>query len=398
MILLASFPRSGNTFMRNIFYEVYGIKSSTYHRQNTYPVDNNFDSFLVVKTHEIPQDVEHLSIEKVIYLVRDGRDALVSIAHHRANIIEPGTEFESNLKEAIIAENGSYFGGWSGNIEQWVSKADLIIRYEDLVSNTEKVLAKIEKLLNLPKGDYSKIPSFENSKKGEYQYGSWKNNNVDDENRRNRTALFFRKGKVNGWKEEMSDEMHDFFWSYHGDTMLKLGYNYDGDKNYCINEDFEFDIKQKIEADNLTRDPQKYSILIEASKIFENGNDGIKRYVVELLKELKNVVLNQNSYWDIDLKVHKRIIPLKQVIFNADKIVREENTKDNNIIFETSNTLQSTLIQLVPSFLKHFLDKYNIHFFHFVYDRMFELSHEFMNWVYNFYKNLIIKTKIKYSQ
>ena len=109
MIWLASFPRSGNTFFRNILYQLYGLESSTFHREPNYPVDEGYESYPVVKTHLLPSDLipDDPNIKKV-YLVRDGRDALVSIAHHRKDIIEPHTDYYNNLLEAVLSIEGTF--------------------------------------------------------------------------------------------------------------------------------------------------------------------------------------------------------------------------------------------------------------------------------------------------
>lgn len=109
MIWLASFPRSGNTFFRNILYEVYGISSSEYHMEKTKKVIEDFDSFPVIKTHLLPHQLpKNLQDLKSVYIIRDGRDALVSLAHHRKDIIAPGSNYYKNLTEAILARGGSF--------------------------------------------------------------------------------------------------------------------------------------------------------------------------------------------------------------------------------------------------------------------------------------------------
>ena len=82
MIWLASFPRSGNTFFRIILYEVYGIESSAFHRDPNRKLNLHYDRYPVVKTHLLPnQLIPDDSNIPAVYLVRDGRDALVSMAH-----------------------------------------------------------------------------------------------------------------------------------------------------------------------------------------------------------------------------------------------------------------------------------------------------------------------------
>lgn len=123
MIWLASFPRSGNTFFRNILYEVYGIASSEFHKEANKKVKPDFATYPVVKTHLLPSQLpKKLQNARSVYLIRDGRDALVSIAHHRRDIVVPGSNYNQNLLAAIMAIRGSFFGGWSGNVKKMVGK------------------------------------------------------------------------------------------------------------------------------------------------------------------------------------------------------------------------------------------------------------------------------------
>jgi len=102
IIWLASYPRSGNTLVRLVLAQVYGY--------NTYSLYNDPDlrdmgmadilhqkDFLregiveyenaekpyFVKTHLLPHADD---TNKAIYIVRDGRDTLVSHAHYRIDV------------------------------------------------------------------------------------------------------------------------------------------------------------------------------------------------------------------------------------------------------------------------------------------------------------------------
>jgi len=55
MIWLSSYPRSGNTFLRNVLFEVYGISSSSYYEGKGEP--DNYVEFPVVKTHHLPENI-----------------------------------------------------------------------------------------------------------------------------------------------------------------------------------------------------------------------------------------------------------------------------------------------------------------------------------------------------
>ena len=226
MIWLASFPRSGNTFFRNVLYEVYGIESSEYHILPDKSRLKNYEDYPVIKTHLLPHQLpEHLHQLKSVYLVRDGRDALVSIAHHRKDIVAPGSNYYFNLLEAILARGGSFFGGWSGNVKAWTSRADIIIRFEDLIQDPIKEVEKLRAIMDLPPPNLNKIPDFESLKKGRPMYGG------GGEKAKKDRALqlklndkFYRRGKIGSYKDEMPWPFKALFWMKNQKEMSKLGY------------------------------------------------------------------------------------------------------------------------------------------------------------------------------
>ena len=72
-----------------MLFQVYGIASSTYLTDGHGP-DEGWEDASVVKTHHLPQDLpQNLLDRKVVLLVRDGRDSVVSFAHHRINESNP---------------------------------------------------------------------------------------------------------------------------------------------------------------------------------------------------------------------------------------------------------------------------------------------------------------------
>lgn len=312
MIWLSSFPRSGNTFFRNILFEVYGIETSTFHRESTYPLDPGFLSYPLVKTHELPSTLEEFGANiPAVYLVRDGRDAVCSIAHHRSDLIAPGSDYYQNLKEAIIADGGSFFGGWSRNAEEWLEKADLIIRYEDLIKDPLGTVERIRKIFDLPEPDRNSIPTFEDLKNGMAKYGAGRDHLASERDKRAQAQKFFRRGKAGCWKDEMPEELHDLFWSYHGDMMEKYGYSLDG-KIQALDPDFDHVIAEKLDALPLQGPSRTYKVLIEGDKIVSADNDGVKRYQVDLLRALLPAAGNSKGRWDIDLYIQNKVVPLDE--------------------------------------------------------------------------------------
>jgi glycosyltransferase involved in cell wall biosynthesis len=315
MIWLASFPRSGNTFLRNILFEVYGQPSSTYHWERDYPLDQDFDSYPVVKTHLLPADLDSAGFSPdipAVCLVRDGRDALCSIAHHRSDLIAPGSDYIENLTEAIIADRGSYFGGWSINVEAWLARADLVIRYEDLIADPIAQAERLRQVLDLPPGDPERLPTFAAMKSGVPEYGAGKHQALSDDLKQERAQKFFRRGQAGAWREEMPEELHDLFWSYHGETMARLGYGEDGDIR-PPHRDLDIDLSIKLGVD-ISPPGRKYRVLIEADKLVSRDNDGIKRYQVELLRAMLPAATHPLSRWQIELLHHGRVSPIGALI------------------------------------------------------------------------------------
>ncbi|MCB0568813.1 MAG: glycosyltransferase [Phaeodactylibacter sp.] len=316
MIWLASFPRSGNTFFRNVLYEVYGIASSTFHRESNYPLEENYFTYPVVKTHLLPGELSPDSpgIKKV-YLVRDGRDALVSLAHHRKDIIEPGTDFRINLLEAILAMEGSFFGGWAENVRQWIEVADVVIRFEDLIEDPIGEVEKLRAVMDLPEPNPDKLPSFQKLKFGKPKYGSGQHF-LDDQTQMEELAQKnFRRGKAGGWRDEMPPEYESLFWELHGGVMESLGY------------------ERGAGTLPVAKGKQPYRILVEGSKVQDAAMDGVKRYNEELLFSLLAFQKKQPEKWQIDVLSHRDILSLPDFL----EILLERRKKQPEVLADTAD-------------------------------------------------------------
>lgn len=290
VIWLISYPRSGNTFLRNVLYEVYGLASATYHLEAHGP-DEGWDGYPVVKSHLLPHQLpKSENKRRIVYLIRDGRDAVVSMAHHRSDVVAPGSSFENNLHETILAAGGSHFGGWSAHVEAWLSLADVVIRFEDLVADPLAQCERLRALMELPAPRRDRLPGFETLRNGNAEYGSGRHLGMQG-----LSAKWFRRGKVNGWKDEMPETMHDLFWHLHGEVMEIVGYGLDGGKAQGFKHlGLGFRIKAGLEP---TQETYEIQVLVEAGKLTEPFVDGIKRYVMELLRLL--------AYWQpAGIKVH----------------------------------------------------------------------------------------------
>jgi hypothetical protein len=223
LLWLASYPRSGNTFVRVLLRQVYGISTYDLHEPDAdrpeyesiignakldapLPALDRDGRYHIVKTHDLPGEDY-----PAIYLVRDGRDALVSYAR----FVLPKEHADNRdeylkLLRHLIETTGSY-GGWSGNVQAWMARRapTVVVRFDDLISRpldelrramtTIGMRAQEQKVTDLPSfGDLQKLGPH-----------------------------FFRKGRTGAWREEMPEDLHRLFWQRHGETMRALGYRDD---------------------------------------------------------------------------------------------------------------------------------------------------------------------------
>jgi hypothetical protein len=241
-VWIVSFPRSGNTFFRNILFHVYGINSL----EDETIIDSKSNKHVYVKTHELPFQLTNYNRkkDKVVYLVRDGRDSVCSLAYKRKIMIDPDSDLNHNFHEAIQAERGSFFGGWGINILFWLKENPIIIRFEDLIENPRKIFEEnLERQLNLPKANWSELPTFNKQKSGLTHFGNIKMENVKDF-----PNLFFRKGQIGNWKDEMNVDYQKMFNEKYSSYLHAFGYDIEGNINTI-----QHDLLDKIKKDTSSR-------------------------------------------------------------------------------------------------------------------------------------------------
>ena len=161
-----------------------------------------------VKTHALPANTS----DPALYVVRDGRDSLVSYAHFALvqvkglspDEITPG-QVANKVRELILFPRLNY-GTWSQNVEAWTRRPNTtVIRFEELVSRPAEVVDRVIRELGLNLRIASEtIPSFEDLHRA--------------------SGNFFRRGTIGTWTEIFSRELHALFWKHNGVVMERLGY------------------------------------------------------------------------------------------------------------------------------------------------------------------------------
>jgi hypothetical protein len=141
LVWLASYPRSGNTFLRTIFWHCFGLRSASVypsdlggnHKLEDYVGHIEHDqshriafpdgAMQLLKTHEYPKDDS-----PAIYVVRDGRDACISL-----------WKFYNKQMPLLAVVRGQHrFGTWAAHINAWRPQErpnTLLLRYEQMVGD-----------------------------------------------------------------------------------------------------------------------------------------------------------------------------------------------------------------------------------------------------------------------
>jgi len=153
IVWLASYPRSGNTFLRTILWQCFGLRSGSIYpndldrnrkleeyvghiehgpdRQIRFP-ENGIP---LVKTHEYAEDNN-----PAIYIIRDGRAACVSFLKF----------YNGRLPLEAIIEGQHRFGTWSNHVQSWnpwERPNTLLLKYENMTNNLPAILASISEFL-----------------------------------------------------------------------------------------------------------------------------------------------------------------------------------------------------------------------------------------------------------
>ena len=124
-VALASFPRSGNTWLRVVIEDYTGEASGSIYRDRVLPRSGEG---IVVKTH----NVDRASYAAALHIVRDPFDAIASYFAWRRDIAGQGPGWSGHVEKAASR--------WSAHCRHWTSAPYevCLLRYEDMVSEPEQ--------------------------------------------------------------------------------------------------------------------------------------------------------------------------------------------------------------------------------------------------------------------
>jgi len=278
IIWIASYPKSGNTWLRSIISALVYSKDGIFTFDKLSKIDQfpekkffkdlvkNFRDFDEIKKNWITaQDKINLdekikffkthqgnfkigndhftnnqNTQAVIYIVRDPRNLVTSISNHYSLSLNEACKF---LTSPELMGNGksweekkdgifNFLGKWNEHYKSWTNNTKnlLLLRYEDLINEPKKELEKIifflNKYVNFDTNDIKinnilESTNFKNLKKME-QEGSFTENVIKKETGSN--VNFFNLGPKNIWQNSLDKKIIKKIEDDFKDEMKEIGY------------------------------------------------------------------------------------------------------------------------------------------------------------------------------
>ncbi len=270
IVWLASYPKSGNTWMRAFLRNYFDNESrpsdlneaddrfANENKPSWYAgfTDLALDSLnaqqvcalrphahariassnagtVLVKSHNYLGDFDGFPLHNInvtagaIYVVRNPLDVVLSVADHFGMALDDAIAFlnsEEAATEADEANMGSIMGSWSFHVASWTQEASDIIRvvrYEDMLDKPVKAFAPVLALLRQTK-DPARLKravqhsSFATLRKQEQADGF--------KERSEHSARFFRQGKKDQWKTALNRDQVAAVVNANREQMKRFGY------------------------------------------------------------------------------------------------------------------------------------------------------------------------------
>lgn len=243
---LASFPRSGSTWLRFMLYEVLSGEDAGFRKiEDRLPEIHRHRGSQpilpgggrLIKTHENYRN----DYGRAVLLVRDMRDVFLSvynsfIALDLTKFVSKGDidSFLSSFLEGKVIHSGS----WQQHTRSWLESPLakngnlLVVRYEDLRKNPEQKLQELLQFVGINPDVRIIRRAIENNtlqqmrakedkakKAGETSILLGRRTDAFDE-----VSRFVRKGAVGGWRGKLTDAQVKLIQQYAGETLEAVGY------------------------------------------------------------------------------------------------------------------------------------------------------------------------------
>jgi hypothetical protein len=235
---LVSFPRSGNTWARFLVCNLMNPDDPVNFAQLEsripeiyFVTDRKLRAFprpRVIKSHECFDP----RYKKVVYIVRDPRDVLISYYEYqlKRRVISEDLSLEAFVPRFMESEIEPKMGSWRDHVVSWMATRGgqenfLLLRYEEMLANTQKETTKIASFLGLdtnPERIARAVALSTADRMRKLEKEQWRQWSMTKNTRQDKA--FVRKAEAGGWKSNLPERCVAQIESAWGDVMRSVGY------------------------------------------------------------------------------------------------------------------------------------------------------------------------------
>jgi len=237
-VFLVSYPKSGNTWTRflvaNLVYPENRVDFSNINHLTPDPEALSQRRLAQLQRPRIVKSHQYFDprYRRVIYIVRDPRDVLLSQYHFdiKRQLISEGYPIEEYVERFVRREENNDYGSWGENVGSWFylrrdSPGFLLVRYEALLSDGMEQLGRIAEFLGLPRDPQRLKFALEQSSADRMRELEKKQAHLWSSTRETRPDKpFVRVAKAGGWKAELPSTCVAAVELAWGGLLRDLGY------------------------------------------------------------------------------------------------------------------------------------------------------------------------------
>lgn len=221
-VFIVGYPKSGNTWCQHLIAGlVFGINPRIAHDsliQDLIPDVHSrlhfrrYEPMTIFKSHDLPRP-EH---NRVIYVVRDGRDVMVSYLHHLAALMG-----SVDARRVISTGEGLFPCKWKDHVVAWhrsrSQSARIDIKYESLLQDPVRELTRVARFLEITRTrdwirSVAEEASFPKMREKEREQG-WENLKWP------REKDFVRRGVSGSYRDELTPDLLHLFMKDAAEAM-----------------------------------------------------------------------------------------------------------------------------------------------------------------------------------
>jgi hypothetical protein len=235
---IASYPRSGNTWLRFVLFDILAPgQTAGFNEVNHIIAEVGLHGPAIpllpgggrlIKTHE-PYRKQY---QKAIYLVRDVRDVVLSEFAYQKALGWISDDFDRFLREFLRGEVNP-FTPWHRHVPGWMdsplarSSNFLLIKFEDMRRNTEQAVNDVLDFLGVIVDPQTVRDALANNTLQRMQEKEQRSPQLSDtapKSNGSEESRFIRSGSVGGWRTRLTDLQVEMIEHQAGDVLTCMGY------------------------------------------------------------------------------------------------------------------------------------------------------------------------------